>query len=95
VRHARVAHAGSFRLVQQSASTLPVGLPHASLSEPTLFVRTRLTDAALNTLFAGAGWLHVDDEPHLDGLYRGCGCVGAHVIDLGSLPHTTRNATST
>jgi len=22
---------------------------------------------------AGAGWLHVDYEPHLDGFYRGCG----------------------
>jgi GNAT superfamily N-acetyltransferase len=32
----------------------------------------------------GAGWLHVDYEPHLEGFYRGCGFrpTAAGLIDL-------------
>ncbi|WP_407569775.1 GNAT family N-acetyltransferase [Deinococcus altitudinis] len=35
----------------------------------TALVKRAAREAALR----GAGWLHVDYEPHLEGFYRGCG----------------------
>ena len=35
--------------------------------------RRLVTAAADEARAAGATWLHVDYEPHLDGFYRGCG----------------------
>jgi GNAT superfamily N-acetyltransferase len=37
--------------------------------------RRLVRTAAQNAAQAGATWLHVDYEPHLDGFYRGCGFV--------------------
>ncbi len=37
----------------------------------TALVRQAATEVAR----LGAGWLHVDYEPHLEGFYRGCGFV--------------------
>lgn len=34
---------------------------------------TLVVRAAQEAAMRGAGWLHVDYEPHLEGFYRGCG----------------------
>ena len=46
----------------------------------TALVRQAATEATR----LGAGWLHVDYEPHLEGFYRGCGFVhtGAGLLRL-------------
>ncbi len=49
---------------------------------------TRLVRAAADAARrSGAGWLHVDYEPHLSGFYRSCGFrpTGAALLDLTPL----------
>ncbi|MFC4338107.1 GNAT family N-acetyltransferase [Salininema proteolyticum] len=71
---------------------------HAFLLDTTVrpaFRRTGLGTrvvrlAAQEAAEAGAAWLHVDYEPHLDGFYTGCGFrpTKAGLIDLGARPTT-------